>query len=185
MHLSDSPERPSAELDAEVGSFKAEDTPMIAISFRRRFLRVGLSTAFIFALSGCKAVRTVTGSSQFRVEPEYHKTFGPTRELARGELITLKVTAIGEHQRVRLHVCTVKPCTRARTVTIWPKSSFAATDTASIAVAEAGEYYLWVDDVARNPDGTSVDPVKWSDDGKFLVVEYASGLKVAARVGGV
>lgn len=86
------------------------------------------------------------GARPGRVEPTYRQTFGPGRETPPGTVFYIKVLTRGPNASIRLQLCGVD-CATAVNVKIWEPAAYAAGDELSWRVGEAGEYYLWSENV--------------------------------------
>jgi TonB family protein len=118
----------------------------------------------------------------FRVKGsgERGTTFGVPRELRAGEILTLRVSGLGETQRLRLHRCG-PGCQTAFTVATWEASQLSGDVVLAITIAEAGRHYLWIEDYSEpgRPIGRSLGAsATWEE--QTLILDFGNGLEVIA-----
>jgi len=83
-----------------------------------------------------------------RVEPKYRFTFGPAGETPAGTVFNIRVLKKGESASIRLQLCGVD-CATAAAVRVWEPAAYAVGDELSWRVEQAGEYYLWSENLAK------------------------------------
>ena len=115
------------------------------------------------------------------LEPNSHYTFGG--ELAAGDVLRLSVDGLAEAERVRLQKCGPQ-CESTETVKTWSAADFAAGDVAQ-PIAEAAEYYLWVEDTARPKSASYGEALPGTSErleGARFLVEFDQRVRMSVVV---
>lgn len=115
------------------------------------------------------------------LEPNSHFTFGG--ELQAGDVLRIGVEGLAEAERVRLQKCGPQ-CESTEPVRAWSAADFAKGEVVQ-PIAEAAEYYIWVEDTARPKSanyGEALPGTSERLEGARFVVEFGGRVKMSVVV---
>lgn len=119
--------------------------------------------------------------NMFRVAPNYG-TFKVPRDLQPGEVLRLRLSGLGENQRLRFHRCGPE-CRTASTEATWDASQLSPDGKVEVTIQVPGRYYFWIEALPEvpGPIGKALvsESVRWEE--QTLILRYGSGLEVIAE----
>jgi TonB family protein len=117
----------------------------------------------------------------FRVA-QNSRAFKVLRDLQPGEVLRLRLSGLGENQRLRFHRCGPE-CRTASTEATWDASQLPPDGRVEITIQVPGRYYFWVEAFSETsrPIGKVLvsESVRWEE--QTLILRYGTGLEVIAE----
>jgi hypothetical protein len=141
-------------------------------------MRLSVAIMLSGALFGCASVNNRPAT--FQVEPKNRATFSPGRNLPVGAVLKLQVSRLAKEEDFLVNRCG-EPCNTSKVVAhingeLPPKGDYV------FQVAEAGQYYLWMQKHLDNGEAGPVFIDKFKGDASSFYATFQSGTVVTGSL---